>query len=46
MAAEIITITAKAIEANGFCGQTEWVFETTPKQHAVMNSTALAVLPE
>lgn len=46
MAAEIITITLKAIEANRFRRQTEWAFETRPKQHAVMNNTALAVLPE
>lgn len=46
MAAEIITITMKATEANRFRGQTESVFETPPKQHAVMNNTALAVLPE
>lgn len=46
MAAEIITITMKATEANRFRRQTERVFETPPKQHAVMNNTAHAVLPE
>lgn len=46
MAAEIITVTMKAREANRFRRRTEWVLETPPKQHAVMNNTALAVLPE
>lgn len=46
MAAEIITIMVKAIEANKFRRQAEWVFETPPKQHEVMNNTSLAVLPE